>query len=224
MCVYLTCAHTDTRVYKAHAPVENPHFQTEEFKSRKDSLCDLEPASPLGVGLVRSVSLSRVRGKGRWLPVGQRRGPRPANALGQPSRPGQRRTRARPLALDTAARPLPPTAQGLEQGHCNCPRCHRATNAPPEAPPSDPRVVRGGRVGAWCLRGASQPQHPGRAETSLFSLGTLTLLETLHPCIPWGFRYQQLSRMRAVGGVTLRHPHVVEHRGRRRGWIRSLGC
>lgn len=71
MCVYLTCAHTDTRVYKAHAPVENPHFQTEEFKSRKDSLCDLEPASPLGVGLVRSVSLSRVRGKGRWLPVGQ---------------------------------------------------------------------------------------------------------------------------------------------------------
>lgn len=71
VCVYLTCAHTDTRVYKAHAPVENPHFQTEEFKSRKDSLCDLEPASPLGVGLVRSVSLSRVRGKGRWLPVGR---------------------------------------------------------------------------------------------------------------------------------------------------------
>lgn len=67
-------------------------------------------------------------------------------------------------------------------------------------------------------------EHPGRAETSLFSLGTLTLLETLHPCIPWGFRYQQLSRMRAVGGVTPRHPHVVEHRGRRRGWIRSLGC
>lgn len=48
----------------------------------------------------------------------------------------------------------------LEQGHCNCPRRHRATNAPPEAPPSDPRVVRGGRVGAWCLRGASAAPAP----------------------------------------------------------------
>lgn len=229
-CVYLTCAHTDTRVYKAHAPVENPHFQTEEFKSRKDSLCDLEPASPLGVGLVRSVSLSRVRGKGRWLPVGQRRGPRPASALGQPSRPGQRRTRARPLALDTAARPLPPTAQGLEQGHCNCPRRHRATNAPPEAPPSDPRVVRGGRVGAWCLRGASAAPapweggdfpvlpwdtHSPRNPPSLHSLGLP---------LPAALKNASCRRGHSQASTRGGAPGSVEHQGRRRGWIRSLGC
>lgn len=198
MCVWYM--YIQTRVYKTHAPVETHISGRKRTKARKTVSLTLTPPAPF------SLTCPSVTGvlEGTLAP----HGPAAVSRVwrvhwASPHGPGQHRPWACLLTVDTGTRHLPPRAEpsdwsedtGITRDVTRLQihqRRHRhRTPGWSEVAVSGPGVCGEPR----------SPKHPGRAEPALFSHGTLALLETLHSRIPQGFRYQQLSRMPAVGQV-----------------------